>query len=191
MPAAATGSNGATRSSDATTATQSAPAISALVPRNVTPPESPVSVGRNVRIETGRRRASVPISVAHVSADAAANAPAKAALNGALALRAATAHSVATPPFARTCHAVRGAGSCVPSQRALLLASHAREQRGRQEERQQNPRAAPSSGADDDRTDHKRGDRAVERERARAIRRQRDGGREYRTDCEPYHLLVA
>ena len=34
-------------------------------------------------------------------------------------------------------------------------------------------------------------DRAIERERARAIRRQRDAGGEYRTNCEPYHLLVA
>ncbi len=45
-------------------------------------PERPAATGRNVKIETGARRESIPISVPHVSADAAANAPAKAVASG-------------------------------------------------------------------------------------------------------------
>jgi hypothetical protein len=75
----------------------------------VTPPESPVGIGRSVRIERGCRRASVPISVAHVSAVAAAYAPPNAnAQRGSWVALQASAQSVAIAPFARTCPASRG-----------------------------------------------------------------------------------
>jgi hypothetical protein len=53
-------------------AISTAPATSAAVPAVLTPPESPVASGLPVRIERGGNAASVPISVPHVSAVAAA-----------------------------------------------------------------------------------------------------------------------
>ena len=111
----------------AITPSQSAPAISASVPGNVIPPESPAATGRNVRIERGGRRASVPISVAHVSAVAAAYAPANAnAQRTSWVGTQATAHAVATPPLASTCNASRGP-ALPTSTRARLRALPIRE----------------------------------------------------------------
>ena len=53
-------------------AISTAPAISAAVPAGLTPPERPVARTLPVRIERGGLAARVPISVAHVSAVAAA-----------------------------------------------------------------------------------------------------------------------
>jgi hypothetical protein len=53
-------------------AIQAAPATSAAVPQPVIPPERPVAISRPVKIDRGAPRASVPISVPHVSAVAAA-----------------------------------------------------------------------------------------------------------------------
>lgn len=102
MPPASTGRNAATPASAATVATAAAPEHSATDPSHVTPPESPVSTGRNVRSERGRDLASVPISVPHVSAAAAANAPAKAAANGIAWTAAKSAQPAAIPPLATT-----------------------------------------------------------------------------------------
>ena len=74
-----------------------APAIPPVVPRSDTPPSVPVGTGFPVVINRGGVLECLPISVAHVSAVAAANAPA----NNTQA--PATAASAATPPFARTC----------------------------------------------------------------------------------------
>ena len=102
MPPAKTGKNARGTSRRAARATNSAPTISASVPWNVTPPERPVAMRSRVKIERGRPRASVPISVAHVSAAAAANAPANAGTNRA-SRKLASAHNAAMPPFATTC----------------------------------------------------------------------------------------
>ncbi len=106
----------------ATAATQSAPASVAASPSGVTPPDIPGRSGRNVRIETGGRRESMPSSVPHVSADAAANAPAKATANGTPPRAAGSAQSAATPPFAKTCQALRAAGAAVPDSGRLRSA---------------------------------------------------------------------
>src|SRR5579871_6551591 len=117
MPAATTLQNGATRTADATAATQHAPQIVAALPNTVTPPERPASTRFSVRIETGAVRERVPISVPHVSADAAANAPANAAANAAAQgppRVAASAQSDATPPLASTCQPLRGVPCALP-----------------------------------------------------------------------------
>ena len=64
--------NASTIVTGVTSPIHSAPAISASVPASVMPPDIPVATGRQVRIERGVPRANVPISVAHVSAVAAA-----------------------------------------------------------------------------------------------------------------------
>lgn len=102
----------------ATTATTQAPASCASVPGSVMPPERPVATGLNVRIERGVCRANVPISVAHVSADAAANAPAKAIAYCGFHIDA-TAQTVAIPPLAMTCRKSRG--PCLPTSTSVRL----------------------------------------------------------------------
>src|ERR1700678_3112717 len=108
MPAKTTGANGATPVADAHNATTAAPAIEAPVPAAVIPPDKPVATRRNVKIERGGWEDNTPISVAHVSAAAAANAPAKAAANAALPCDANSAQTAATPPLANTSRASRG-----------------------------------------------------------------------------------
>src|SRR5947209_7641124 len=104
----------------ATSPIQSAPPISAAVPAGVIPPDMPVENGRKVTMDRGVCRASVPISVAHVSAVAAAYAPANAsAQRRSCANAKPTAHAVATPPFASTCNASRA--PCLPTSTSARL----------------------------------------------------------------------
>jgi hypothetical protein len=60
---------------DATTAMNSAPAIDAMVPANVIPPEVPGGTRLQDTIDIGPPPAKVPTSVAQVSAHDAARAP--------------------------------------------------------------------------------------------------------------------
>src|SRR5581483_812174 len=101
----ATGQKAASPVADAAAATQAEPAALAIDPSAVTPPDMPAATGSNVTIERGRTRDAVPISVPHVSADAAASAPAKAAAERELPPSRQTA---ATPPFASTWRPSRG-----------------------------------------------------------------------------------
>ena len=73
----------------------------------VIPPEVPAATGRHVVISRGFLGASMPSSVAQVSAPAADSAPRKPPPPR---CRPSMMHSVATPPLASTCHASR----CAP-----------------------------------------------------------------------------
>lgn len=89
-------------------AINSAPPMAATVPAHVIPPDWPVATNLAVTIERGRDDASVPISVAHVSAVEAAIAPAPAESHRVdESKKLAAASAAKTPPFARTCHASR------------------------------------------------------------------------------------
>ena len=86
----------------------SAPAIPPMVPANETAPERPGFTRFPVVINTGGRADSAPISVAHVSAVTAANAPEKAANQKFAGVNAwATIAAAGSPPLANTCSARR------------------------------------------------------------------------------------
>src|SRR5687768_2451272 len=90
----------------ASNATNAAPASPPALPSNVTPPDVPVGSGRPVVIDRGELSARVPISVAHVSAAAAARAPAPTTVQAADTWRSdISAAKAKRPPFARTCTA--------------------------------------------------------------------------------------
>lgn len=91
-----------------TTLTSSAPPAAPAQPRTVTPPDTPGSTTRRPISVRGCWRADEPISVAHVSAAAAASEPDSHASARRSPTRAAVnAVSAATLPFARTCPASR------------------------------------------------------------------------------------
>src|SRR5690242_19203730 len=100
-PAAATTSHGAGPSAAASVAIITAPAMPPAVPRVVIPPDVPAGTGAPVVRSRGGMGENAPISVAQVSAVAAARAPANAGQPPAIAATAAT------PPLARTWRAVR------------------------------------------------------------------------------------
>jgi hypothetical protein len=83
-----------------------APATAAALPAPVIAPDVPASAGRPVVIMRGGALLSTPISVAHVSAVAAASAPVqaenRAAARWASVCGYARASSAATPPLAST-----------------------------------------------------------------------------------------
>ncbi|MDB4882198.1 MAG: hypothetical protein JWL95_964 [Gemmatimonadetes bacterium] len=111
-PAAMTRVRSLVRSSAAATpATNAAPAIMASVPTTVTPPELPGGTGRVVSSERGVPPYSVPISVAQVSAAAAARAPSAASESVMASLSAVSTerrtHAAKMPPLAMTCVASR------------------------------------------------------------------------------------
>ncbi len=86
----------------------SEPARPAAVPDTLIPPLIPRAMGRQVSIDRGATPNNVPISVDHVSADAAASAPMPASAHGKFSPRIeATANSMNNPPLANTCVAVR------------------------------------------------------------------------------------
>src|SRR6266566_9800990 len=95
----ATATLGSNRKANA--AIKAAPAIPPTVPTSVIPPSVPAGTGLPVVISRGGLREYRPISVAHVSAVAAASAPANAAQ------LPASAASAATPPFAKTWRSFR------------------------------------------------------------------------------------
>ena len=96
---------------DVMAAMTAAPATEAARPAGVTAPDDPAGRGAPVTIERGCWREREPISVAQVSAAAAATAPAKPVVSKRLvpgdALDEASAKRVATPPLAKTCTASR------------------------------------------------------------------------------------
>ena len=79
----------------------------AAVPTRVTPPDEPGAITRPVRIIRGVPPQSVPISVAQVSAAAAAIAPSAATgSRGSPVSAESTSNEAYTPPFAATCLAL-------------------------------------------------------------------------------------
>ena len=89
-------------------AMHSAPPKLAIVPTRLTPPEVPAGTGSPETIERGLRPASVPISVAQVSAAEFASAPIATAYHECVRVSMyVIAASAYTPPFARTCLASR------------------------------------------------------------------------------------
>src|SRR3954465_9325574 len=114
MPPAKTGSGGGSVSRyelgvgvDITATTMAAPAAEAATPTGVTAPEEPAGIVAQGTIDRGGWPERGPISVAQVSAAAAATAPAKPVLSSRMVpgdvLAESRARSAATPPFARTC----------------------------------------------------------------------------------------
>src|SRR6267143_1115848 len=102
MPATATPAvNQPGCANPASTAINPAPATPPIVPRSVIPPSVPAETERPLVIRRGGVRECLPISLAQVSAVAAARAPANPGQLPASAARAAT------PPFARTCRSFR------------------------------------------------------------------------------------
>jgi hypothetical protein len=78
-----------------------APSTPPAVPKKVIPPLAPVATEAPVVMRRGGAEERVPISVAHVSAAAAASAPANAGQDP------SSAATAATPPFATTWRALR------------------------------------------------------------------------------------
>ena len=106
--AAATATYGGQCTSHAITPTNAPPATLARRPTIVTPPDVPVATRRHVVINRGVRDESVPTSVPHVSAEAAASAPPPIAIQAmAGATRDASAARANRPPLASTCTASR------------------------------------------------------------------------------------
>lgn len=124
-PAAATGKNAGRfrgRSQTAKLASAVDAAMAARVPTSVTAPDAPGCRGLSVRIDLGVRPRRMPISVAQVSAVAAARAPAK-AMDAQENSGAAAADRAAMDPFAMTWRAPRLDRSAFPgkAERALEL----------------------------------------------------------------------
>ena len=95
-------------SRNAITAMNTAPISPAPSPRVVIPPDVPAGTVFHVTIERGAAADDIPASVAHVSAVAAAIAPAPATFQMAAGHSTlAIASNANTPPFAITCHASR------------------------------------------------------------------------------------
>ncbi len=177
--------NASTMPTGATMPIHSAPAISASVPGSVIPPDRPVAIGRKLTIERGACRASVPISVAHVSAVAAAYAPANASAQRMSCVNPKpTAHAVATPPFAMHLHRVARTALADVGQRALARPPDPREHDRRHEEREQHQREADGARGVRQRPDDERGDRAGPRQRMEAPSDERDDSRQHRADGE-------
>src|SRR5690606_19990053 len=97
------------KSREATPARTSAPAAPPSVPSQVTPPEVPAGSARPVSSERGILLDSPPISVAILSAVAAASAPHAAHhhMSDSGWYSQMNAHAVNTPPLATTCSASR------------------------------------------------------------------------------------
>ena len=127
-PAAVTAANRSVRASKrAARATRSAPATIATVPAADTAPDVPGGTARKVSTVRGTPPTSVPISVAQVSAVAAAREPAAAAARSGSELCPAAnrprQHNANTPPFARTCVASRAPPlSTIPAVRRAFSA---------------------------------------------------------------------
>jgi hypothetical protein len=124
-PPSTTAANGTGhRASAAPAAMNSAPPRLAIVPIRLTPPEVPAGTGWPETIERGLRPASVPISVAQVSAADAASAPIPTAYHARVCESMyAIAASAYTPPLARTCLASRRSpfSTTAPISRAFLF----------------------------------------------------------------------
>ena len=106
--AAATATCGGQCTSHAITPTNAPPATLARRPAIVTPPDVPAATRRHVVINRGDRDESVPTSVPHVSAEAAASAPPPIAIQAtAGATSEASAARANSPPLASTCTASR------------------------------------------------------------------------------------
>ncbi len=122
-PPAATATNAERsrgRSQSAKVASAMDPAIAARVPTTVTAPEAPGCRGLSVRIDLGVRPKRMPISLAQVSAVAAAKAPAKA--NGAQKKsEVAAAARAGMAPLAMTCRAPRLDRSASPGKAESAL----------------------------------------------------------------------
>src|SRR5258708_39649867 len=101
MPATATTTHGTGPSVVASVAISSPPPTPPAVPSTVIPPDVPAGPGAPVVPSRGATGENAPISVAQVSAVAAARAPANAGQPP------ANAAAAAAPPFARTWRAVR------------------------------------------------------------------------------------
>ncbi len=127
--AAATATCGGQCTSHAITPTNTPPATLARRPAIVTPPDVPAATRRHVVINRGDRDESVPTSVPHVSAEAAASAPPPIAIQAmAGATREASAARANSPPLASTCAASRVPPlATMDSVRRNLLSRWARE----------------------------------------------------------------
>ncbi len=85
-----------------------APAMPAVVPARLTPPDVPAGTNRPERMERGDPGESVPTSVDHVSAADVAIAPIPSGIHaGPGAITDPTAAATNTPPLATTCHPSR------------------------------------------------------------------------------------